>query len=414
MSCLVITAAFAACGDSLDAAPTPDAAIADASTAGIVRVEVRSDPREGVLVYFQNRDSTLALATRTDAEGRANARMEPGGFATVVIGTTVMTYVDVQPDDELVFEHFTTSIDALTSVRVQVPAEPNALGYRLYSSCGMREIFGAQLQPLAISLGECGGEADMLAAVFMPSGAERTIFRDDVAIGQDTLVTFAGPYAPERIATISAMAVPPDVPLLLASASLVRGPVALTPVRTTAIAVADNEGTATVTMPLPESATISIHIEPPQATDRGVPHVVVWQDTATMIEVPYGGDQVRSYRTRPLYDRATSMVTWSEAPDGMFADGVLLQIHWMDVNLTPRDWWVLSPRSDAPEVALPLLPDDELVPVPASTTVLRLDNFAWDGGYPRARRSFRLGLPLDRGMWFLDEPAGRLVYRALD
>lgn len=404
----------AACGDSLESAPAPDAMIQDASTDGIVRIEVRSDPKQGVEVFFQNRDSTLVLATRTDADGRANALMEPGGFVTAVIDTTMMTYADVEPGDELVFERFTTATDALTSLRVQVPSETNATSYRLYSSCGTREIFGAQIQALDISLGACGEEADMLAAVSLPSGAERTIFRDDVSIGPNTLVTFAPPYMPERVATVMATAVPPDVPLLLASIALVRGPVFLFPPRTTAIGVTGNEGTATVTMPIPDGATASIHLQRTQGTDPSVFHVVQWQSASTAITVPYGGDNVRSYRTRPDFDADAQQIAWEEELDGEIADGVLVQLHWMDVNLVPRDWWVLAPRTPLPEVALPVIPDPRLTPVEASTTVLRLDNFAWDGGYARAKRGFRLGVVLDPGMWFLDEPAGRVVYRALD
>ena len=74
----------AACGDGLiestDAAPGSD------DGHGVVSVRYLADASDlaGLIVYFQNADSTIALATHTDADGYANAFMAPGGFLSLI------------------------------------------------------------------------------------------------------------------------------------------------------------------------------------------------------------------------------------------------------------------------------------------------------------------------------------------
>src|SRR5262245_33530039 len=102
-----ILAALIGCGDGRTLGSDAGEEV-DASTRGIVRVKVSGFVEKGGLtVYFQEHDSTLSLATRTDASGEATGRLGPDGFVTLIAGfeptLTMWTYAGVQPGDELEF-----------------------------------------------------------------------------------------------------------------------------------------------------------------------------------------------------------------------------------------------------------------------------------------------------------------------
>ncbi|MDB4962800.1 MAG: hypothetical protein JWP01_2799 [Myxococcales bacterium] len=415
MRALLGVAMLAACGDSLlphDAEPSgvPD------SSVGLVFVEVRGAVVQGgIPVVFQDADSSLVLSTQTDAAGHANAYMAAGGFVTVVTPDQILTYAGVVPGDTLAFEPFTTGIaDAVISMRVRVPAEAGAVGYRLYSPCGSREIFGAQLQPLDVSLGACDAVTDLIAVSTTSTGAERSIFRRDVVLGHQATIEFEGAYQPELLSTISVRDVPSGITLMLASQAIIDGADEVFPARSAAIEIAGGTGASSVTMPMPPQATISTHLEAPSAQTTGLLHVIEWQPTTTDVVLSYDRDRPRSYTERPSYRATDPAVVWREDAEGLVADGVIVQVTWTDNQLGRHHWTVLAPRSSEPVVRLPILPNPVLRPLASTISVVRLDSFRLDGGYDHARSTFRLGKQLARGLWFSDAPAGRVVYQSLD
>lgn len=408
-------AVIAACGDSLSG-PDAEMGILPDPSEGLVSIVFRGDlGHAGIPVFFQDADSSVRLSTRTDAAGRANAFMGAGGFVSIAVADRVLTYAGVAPGDELVFEQLALEgAPATTAVRVRVPAHPGAVAYRLYSSCGNREIFGAQLQPIDVSLGACGAVEDMLAATTTSTGAERSIFRRDVGLELGTTILFEGTYEPEQLATITAIHVPPEIPLLIASQALIHGADEVFPGRGPALTIAKGTGTGTVTMPMPVEATMSTHLEAQNPGTAGGFHVIEWQPVTTDVVISYNRDRVRSYAEYPKYLVDGPVIAWSEVLDGFVADGVIAELTWTGGDLVRRHWTVLGPRTSDPVLSLPVLPVGELVPLESTVAVLRLDSFKLEGGYDRARGAFRLGKELPRGRWFADGASGRVVYQSLD
>ena len=156
---------IAACGDGLT--ETPDAATGGNDDGhGLVSVRYLADASNlaGLLVYFQNANSGIALATRTDASGQANAWMAPGGFVTVVVPNgNLWTYAAVKVGDELVIDERTLeTTEQRTTFLLRVPTTPGVDTHLLTTSCGSSDITGAQDAPMPANPGNCGGITDLL------------------------------------------------------------------------------------------------------------------------------------------------------------------------------------------------------------------------------------------------------------
>ncbi|MGN6103703.1 MAG: hypothetical protein ACTHU0_01235, partial [Kofleriaceae bacterium] len=135
----------AACGDDgvhhlPDAPPPPDAP--DPVQPVTVKITIGDEPQSGIAVYFQNPDSSLVSAARTDTNGVASALMERGGYVTAIepfnlprgISTSELyTYAGVKPGDQLALH--TEGSQSYISVDVRVPIEPTASGYYLHNAC---------------------------------------------------------------------------------------------------------------------------------------------------------------------------------------------------------------------------------------------------------------------------------------
>jgi hypothetical protein len=181
----------AACGDdgvrhTPDAAPhdsalhdgSPDAP-GDAPFAPVtLTASVDGTGVAGVQVYFQNADSTVVLATTTDATGTASAVMQAGGYVTAVkpytppaFGGTpsdeIDTFSGVKPGDHLVLNLPITST-AIT-VTVTADADPAATSLTVFTPCGAQQLAqaGSGVAPTAtFSLTNCGTATDFLVVSY--------------------------------------------------------------------------------------------------------------------------------------------------------------------------------------------------------------------------------------------------------
>src|SRR5258706_3224479 len=117
---LLVVVLVAACGDDsnrhiMDApivvpdGPTPDVP----PTPVTLTVTIDGVPHANVPVYFQNSDSHLVSATKTDASGVASAVLVAGGFVTAVdpystaFGlpqNNLYTFAGVKPGDNLLLK----------------------------------------------------------------------------------------------------------------------------------------------------------------------------------------------------------------------------------------------------------------------------------------------------------------------
>lgn len=408
---LLVVLGLCSCGDSVLG---PDAPIAADTSGGLVSVQFLSDLSAlgDHVVYFQNADSSLVLAGRTAADGRANAFMAPGGFVTVAVNRSnlvaLFTHIDVQPGDELVIDERTLSPnESRTTVRIRVAEDPGAVFYDLTTSCGSADIRGADLEPIDVALSDCGGRADMLVRSF--GDGVRYIYRKNVEIEAGATVVFAGPYRPTEPATIVATGVEPTISGLLVTHSLIGGRRELYRDERVITPTA-GVGSAVVDVPLPIDGLSMIRIDVSPPGELAFEHVIEWGPSAptSVIDVRSG---LRSILERPRIDPEQRAVVWTESSTGILADAVLATFQWSPVGSSDNyQWTVVAPRKDEAIIRLPLLPREELIPQGTLIDPYVFATISTAGGYD-AMRSRIVGGWAPGRVWPVDGGSGRVVYR---
>jgi hypothetical protein len=213
----VLVYCLVACGDdgvrhTPDAAPhdgpvTPDAPVdAIAGTPVTISTSVNGAPVPGVHIYFQNADSSVVLATVTDASGVASAVMDAGGYVTAVqpymqpaFGGVpydeVDTFVGVKPGDQL---HLGVG-QSFTSITVTVTAnfDPAATTMYVFSPCGTAQLMGAAVSLVPASatftLDNCGATTDFLLVGVDGNGYPLdTAYAPNVAITDQAQIDLTG------------------------------------------------------------------------------------------------------------------------------------------------------------------------------------------------------------------------------
>lgn len=211
---LFLVLVAAACGDDginriPDNPPPPDGAMDGPPQPVTLTITDGATPREGVVVLFQNADSSLVARGMTDGSGVASAVMMPGGFVTAinpfgtgtpsaVDGTSLRTFAGVKPGDQLRLHQPAEQTElAITFV---VPIDPEAATYLLWTSCGSQDITsnggggsgsgsGSGTPGGLVTLYGCGATIDLVIetrdASFEPLGA---IVRTDVAVSPDMTI----------------------------------------------------------------------------------------------------------------------------------------------------------------------------------------------------------------------------------
>jgi hypothetical protein len=177
--CLVLVCCLAACGDD-GVRHTPDAtphdgpgvtdAPADASGNPVtITMTAGNGPVAGVHVYFQNADSSVVLATTTNAAGQASAVMAAGGSVTAInpytpplfggVSDEIDTFLGVKPGDQL---HLALgSLSTSITVNVTANVDPAAAVTSVYTPCGgVAEL--SQGSAASVSLTNCGASTDFL------------------------------------------------------------------------------------------------------------------------------------------------------------------------------------------------------------------------------------------------------------
>lgn len=409
----VLLVLFGGCGDGVLAADGPHAP--DAS-GGLVSVQFLSDlsPLGDHTVYFQNADSSLVLAGRTTADGRANAFMAPGGIVTLAVSranlVALFTQVDIEPGDELVIDERTsTTSEPETILQIRVPRDPDATFYDLTTSCGSADIRGAEVAPLSVSLPDCGARADMLVRSF--GDGVRYIYRDDVELEPGATVAFAAPYQLFLPATIVATGVEPTIAELTVSHSLLGGRRELH--REDAfISAASGTGSAVVQVPLPVDGTSMIRLDPAPSGALAAQHVIEWGPPRQQIVVDLG-PPLRPILEPPRLDVEQRAVVWTESPTGVLPDAVLATFQWSPTGSNQNyQWTIVAPRQDQAIIRLPLLPRAELVPQGTLIDPYIFATISSEGGYDRIRPRILGGWAPGR-VWPIEGTSGRIAYRAV-
>lgn len=214
-----------ACGDD-GVRHTPDAPRADGAPDSSVDAAVlpvtltatyNGQPVAGVHVYFQNADSSVVLATTTDASGAASAVMQPGGYVTAInpYGAQgqddLETFAGVKPGDHLLLQRALVPESSIT-VNVQAPSD-GALNHTVYSPCNnagaslslpaVRSVAAAVPQG-QITLSNCGSATDFLVLSNDTGIPTAYLYAANVAVAdQGTADLTTGTYAPVTTRTLT-------------------------------------------------------------------------------------------------------------------------------------------------------------------------------------------------------------------
>ncbi len=408
------------CGDGSQ--PIYDAAPPDGA-AGLVSIRYRDTARKGfggLTVYFQNADSSLALATVTDDNGSANAYMLPGGFVTVRSPTGMLwTYAGVRPGDELEIGQ-TGAQQGTIPMNVVVPQGPSEI-YEVNTVCGET---GALVMPTTVVLhvsDACGETTDVLLRNYevddLSGTTESYQFRSDVTInGFETIAFPASGYVPATPLQVRVTGIPSEISSVFITQSLASGRASLDQPRNAQ--VPNVNGTALTSFggqraARPPEGTVVTRIDPLESTGISRQHVITWGPGQPSTVVDLANTSLREYAGFPRYEPATTSVTWEESAVGQAGNAVVAGLNWSGPGEDISTWWIFAPRTDRPSISVPVLPDPTLRAPETGVQILVLDTLHDPRGYDSVRRlsllgswSSGAGLPVDRG-------AGKLAFQSL-
>ena len=418
------------CGD--DAGSLPDApadAAIDApvdAAAALVTLTITDGgvPAVGATVYFQDADSSLVATVLTGLDGRASAPVAGGGFVTaieprpaafggIVIRDRLATFAGVQPGDDLHLD--LRPPPDLTSITfdVQVPEDPEAMDYTLFTSCGRAPLaLAAGTMPTPVTLTGCAGIADVLVTSNDLSARPlRALYRPAQVIADGATLALPGPYTALLPVTIGITSSPAWVAsyLLELDVTTVRGPVF------PAFAAID-PGAPSAVLELPDAPGTAVSVR----ADVYLVQPAVAQQSLLAWDLPIGDHTLdagalalRPFTTAPVFDPATRTVTWTDGA-GLAPDVVRAEVYTYRAGDPAYAWhWQLvAPHGSTPSVTFPVLP-----PAAAAFTTTATDSFsvpaletlAISGGYDRLR-PHALGRVLDRA---LPGASGSLSYQRL-
>jgi len=405
---VAMLAALIACGDGITVGP--DATRGTADERGLVSVQLLADRSlSGTAdVFFQRPDGTLALATRTDGAGRANALVPPGGTVTIGVQTGsvywLYTYLDVQLGDAIVLD--LRRLPSLRTFTLDVPTDPGSETYSAHAACdGYTYVVGLWLvsNQVTLDLLDCAGPGELLVLSSHPERGLGYLFTTFEAT--DTHLTLAGTYAPYARSEIS----------LRAPSSFTRaqvrqrvGAVSLA----TSVSLDQGAGATQLQLPLAAGATLVTQLELwgkdllPQA-------VTAWGPVSNRTEVELAS-LLRPITAIPTFDFAQRTLRWTEGDEGELGDAVAARVEYYRVETdTTYRWTILGPRRAEPEIRFPRLPDAALHPRPDDfPTVLGLALIALDGGgYDRIRTRL-LGRWRPQEAWPIDAATGTVRLQA--
>lgn len=417
MRALLLAVMCAGCyGDQIESGP--DAAAPD-DPRELVTLQLLADAVDlsGFPVYFQNADSSLVTATRTDGEGRARALVRPGGFVTLALPSGRMyTYANVRGGDTLVVNEADNNTDR-KEIQVMLPPSPGANVYTLWTSCGATRLEAdliEQAMPQKALLIGCGAVSDVVITASstepQPFGSNfRYLYRKDVPLDPSTVTTFDGEFVPQIESEVVATAMRDIAPRVVFTQQLVRDRRDLGQSRSITVDVVGNAASGRIGRMFAPADGITLTRVAPQALGVSGQTTLVWGPSGDETKIVLGERALRSYTTRPEIVEP-GRVEWTEAPEGAVGDLVLLELSWSPPQAQSRIWKILSPRTDATVVRYPLLPIPEIA-APADAWVTQVATIGVDEA--SVARTTLLGSWPGNDAWLADTDAGRADFRVL-
>lgn len=405
--------AMAACGDGVT---LTDAAIgSDGPERGRVSVHVAASKGAGpITVYFQDADSTLVLATRTNDAGDASALMASGGFVTVFPSGHLYTWANVQIGDELTLDLSAEELSSFPALTVRLAELEGAQDYWLSSRCEReRLLLDPKMLPVAPFFLPCTPRSDLLLVAydinFEPFGYR---YIPNANMLDSTPVNLGASYLP--IASTVDVYGPTDRTITVTQR--------LTNVDYSAnafVQVTDTHVVAPIGMPVIDGTTVqgvaymTSSLFPPQEDEVMTSEYAAfaWGPNGPTMTLDLSTPDLREITSKPTLELESYTLKWMESDVGSRGDAVWAEIAiYAGIAILP--WTIMAPRTDETLVRLPVLPYDGAQLRPESA----VDNFALlssEGGYDRLR-PYLLGhwSPLNAAWWPMHEPSGRASYRS--
>lgn len=417
MICLAsgAVAAIVACGDDGGAHKLPDAPLSDATpdtpdTPQPVRLTILQNGSgvEGVNVYFQNANSSLVAKVPTDANGVAEAVVDPNAFVTVVdpFGQPVptggpppaqiRTVAGVQPGDQL---RLVSNIgrQALTLINLSAPQDPNAsqFDYRAWSTCldtlyyespGLSTGSGSTDRPAGgIDLRNCGATTDLLVESGNGSGASvGYIFKDNIAVANDANIDLQDAYVASGSNELNYSDIPSNVSSIYARNVIATsdGPLWI---RDGYVGTGSG-GPYPWSYTRPEPAGSTQIFDANMSVGLGSHHVVDWKPVADASTFSLATTLLREFMGNNTYDAATHTATWDEAATGVAPEFAIVEV--LNYGTTVSVDWHLAGVPTAGALAFPVLPTEIAqynIGVDDSPSITDLWTFKVPGGYNAAR-----------------------------
>jgi hypothetical protein len=374
---VLVVVLLAGCGDD-GVRHTPDATVHDgpviddapidsAAMPVAITTTLGGQPAGGVHVYFQNADSSLVLATVTDASGTASAVMQPGGYVTAITSYNppafvpssdqLSTFVGVKPGDHL--QLALPNVNAPITVTVTVPADQNASAslYEVYSPCSSGETdlvnSGSAASPSGtMYLYDCGATTDFLVVALDSSGnALDYIFKQNVAVADQQPVDLtANTYTAATTRTVNYDNADnlslsySDTLLDVAKAMYNRGGLI------GAVAVSTS-------YPMPAFTGANDLMVTHYNGSQDLEYFVDWGPYTATFTTDLAPRMLPDFQSGPTFDVATHTMSFTEAATGATPDFVFASISAFR-NTDNHDWtWrIVAPH--ATSLVYPTLPTD--------------------------------------------------------
>lgn len=408
---LIFALSAAACGDDginhIPDPPPPDGR-PDANDAPVtLTITDGAMPQPGIVVLFQNADSTLVTRAMTDVSGVASARMAAGGFVTAVNpfglhnptavnGAELRTFAGVKPGDQLRL-HRPADEQMEISVTLVVPIDPLATSYQLLTNCGGQDITGGSGSGSGsgtstpggtVSLYGCGPTIDLVIETrdgnFEPLNA---LVRRDVPISNGAMIDLtADTYAETPAVTFGYQNVAAAVTTLNVSRTLATAKGVLHSVSGGADLTA---GAVSLTLRQPVVANAT-GITTTEFYSGGFGrHTVV--DWGAPGNYAFDGASafLREYATAPVFDHHAHKLTWTSS-GGAAPDAAVAHAYFQRPNGKGSDYWnwrIAGPY-DSDALLFPVLPSTESELNPGANDDFSLDEFYTlkaPGGYDAVR-----------------------------
>lgn len=361
---------WCACGGGGNHSHPPDAATADAVAASdaapdadtsapvVIRVSHLGAPKPGVIVVFQNSDSSLVTMMTTQGDGLAGARMDPGGFVSVIDAFVpdddppgvVEVFAGVKPGDQLVLDDLLGGSAGAGMATITIPLDRDprvdhyiANGHCFYGGLGTPH---ATTYDITAYLHACSGASTILVASVTAEGhLVHWFYVPDLAIADQASLDLTGQtYTAPITRTFTYTNLPPELATPYATDEVIYD---------NTILFAGSE-VATGTPPTAAVAIPDIPSSRESISTRadnlyGAATELAWGPPSATYPIDFASRMLPLYEGKPSYDIANHRVSWAASTTSTTPDFVQV---WLTAG--NKQWRMIAPYANP--LPVPVLP----------------------------------------------------------